>query len=303
MTEKDFDKIKLKYNIKVTDPESVRDLLTKELASHHPDKTGGNFPDEQTEKTFHELSDAVAYLDNTRSNQQLIPISSVTEIVKIVSQMMPQSKIPATETLLKNTIQEVIRDHRTGLVFPRFTSASLTVILTFLFLFPKTVTEHPILKLYLHPGTQLFGMVWLTLVCLTALIWIYTYRHEERNKRMLSKLKLASVQNELIGAFLTQIKRDVFTKSQLSEYMERRLIYGHLRRIRGNPILQIYRILIPGFFTNELITPEIIQNTADLLIEKSEKNKLIEKIDRGTFDETYKVIGEVRLYSHFQNDL
>jgi hypothetical protein len=277
-----------KYNLANEFSDSVRDKLKKELSLCHPDKTNGNFVDDEHKEKFHELQEAIEYLEANKGNQQLIPVSTVTELVKAFTQLMPNNSVSPLQSLdsvLKENIRDVIEHQSVGFVFPRISLAFLSLVFTLILAFPKQVIEHPIFKNWLDPTSVNFLLIWsMTLFC-TGIIWLFAYSFQARNKKVLSSIKLASFQNNLYNGFLGEHSEATFSKSDLTNYLENVLIYRP--RVRQRGIIAMPMSIFYRFFDNDLLTPEVIESAANVLLDKAMRNKAILKMETGTFDEEY----------------
>ena len=69
------------FKINSTSHSEILELLKKERNNIHPDKNGGNFNSVNDEKKYHDLNDAIEWIENN-SNNQLITINQMTELIK-----------------------------------------------------------------------------------------------------------------------------------------------------------------------------------------------------------------------------
>ncbi|XQF93456.1 J domain-containing protein [Pseudoalteromonas espejiana] len=77
------------FGIEEDSMDELRSKLRIMQTQHHPDKNGGSFVDEDSERKYHELDKAISYIDSiNKNNTDLITISAVTDLTIAVTEMV-----------------------------------------------------------------------------------------------------------------------------------------------------------------------------------------------------------------------
>lgn len=165
------------------DPVALRLAIIRKMASVHPDHHQGNFKDAETETLWDQLNSAKVFLDTqdkaafvSKKNTQLIPLSQVTELVKIIT----EAGKPSFENSVSSLKAEARSDARSDGILPRISSGVAATICAFLFAFPNTIKDNPILGDLLK--YQLTQMILLTLSFFFAMIFMMTWSNEKRQE-------------------------------------------------------------------------------------------------------------------------
>lgn len=104
-------------------------------------------------------------------------------------------------------------------------------------------------------------------------------------------LKVDSVQNQLFGDFIHVLhknEREEFSKDDLTGFVfDGRLKGTGEEKYRSS---SLFDILTPALFgSGQMITLDIAQNIAELIIARAERNKVIELVSSNMMSETYKI--------------
>ena len=128
------------------------------------------------------MNESLQYIDDKLKNEtQLVPISAVTEIIKIVQDIIPKNN----ENLINNNIiseqkiyeQELktkldIRrnDYLSYDKVPKIISSVVALLITSIWFFPSTIESHPILSRHLEMDSVFFTLIWLVSIAITSSI-------------------------------------------------------------------------------------------------------------------------------------
>ncbi len=184
---------------------------------------------------------------------------------------------------------ERIKSIRSTNLFPKIGSASIAVVISALWLFPDTVSEHKILSKYIDLDSLWFTITWLCLLALTGTYWIMTSIRENRLTEGIKRLQLESVQNKIFQSYLeTNTYRKAykkkyfrFTKDDLIEHISH-LSLRNTERIyyRANSILRLLKV-------SRTIDLEVAQAIADIIIERATVKKIITVDDSPSISTVY----------------
>ncbi|RXR15969.1 hypothetical protein EQG63_12070 [Flavobacterium amnicola] len=287
MTYNSTSEIKKDFQIDSDSLEVIRDSVNAVRINTHPDKTNGEFPDENIKELYYKANSAIEYLDGIKSNQSLIVVEKMTDLMKVVTELIPANRQNSLEQNLDSKISFAISTFRSKMFLPKISLTAITAVVTFLFLFPGQIKDNPTLSHFINPTSSFFAIVWFSLLLYSGLFWMMTFNNEEKSKKKLMLLKVDSVQNRIFENFMERhLTDDKFKKDELTHFiyescMGNRL--GELHRSEG------LNLITTRLFGSEIITMEIAQNIAELIISRGEKNKVIEKLSINTLSDTYEL--------------
>jgi hypothetical protein len=164
---------------------ALRRAVVKKMASIHPDSNESGFPDFETEELWHQLHSAKAFLDESLAmskpdtpQNQMIPISQVKELVKIFSQVRSNS----IESRLSSLKAEARGDARSRGMVPRIGSGAFAAICAFLFAFPSSAKDNPLIGHWV----QTTAAQWILLIATaySAAFFLMTWTRERRQEEL-----------------------------------------------------------------------------------------------------------------------
>jgi hypothetical protein len=269
--------IKEGFQVDSDDLQVIRDVVNKIRIENHPDKTNGVFESVEVEEEYLNANNAVMFLDSMADNRSLVTIDKM-DLVRAFAELMPinQQQQQISEQNLDRKIGSAIDTYRHKLNFPRISLASISAIVTFIYLFPGQIKDHPTLSKLFDPSKPSFIVIWLIILLYSLTYWLFTFRNEEKAKKRLALLKVDSVQNNLFEEFIFLQKKDNFSKDNLTHF-----IFNENFGTHRDPLAS----LVLGF--SGIITLDIAQNIAELILARAEKNKVIERVTENTMSETY----------------
>ena len=273
-----IDEIKNHFSIESDDLSIIRGKLNSKRTKIHPDKTKGEFKNSTIEEEYHNIGNAINYIDSLKDNQSLVIVEKVTELMKVMTELIPNNKQNSLEQSLDSKISDVTTSTRSRMLVPNISLTAVTAIVSFLFLFPNQIAEHPILSYHINPTSFIFTFLWLSLLLFCVSLWIITSHKEAVTKKKLALLKVDSEQNRIFAEFIRYLDDNkLFTKDDLTHFI------CNLRRGCR------YEHRSDNLFGSRIITQEIAQNIAELIISRAEKNNVIERLPRNTLSDTYKL--------------
>ncbi|WP_029275105.1 hypothetical protein [Pedobacter borealis] len=263
--------IKEEFKLDGIEKNELRSQLRIILANSHPDKVG-------TEKfnsdDFTKIQDALSFIDSHSTD--LVVNEQVTSLIEIVKELTTTNQINSTQNQFNDVIDNFYKEKKEALLFPKISLSVVTAILTFLWLFPKTVEDHPVLKKYITFENPTSTVIWFALLIYTVLFWVLISRKEQKDKSVAKRLKTERIQNKLLANFKDKHDTKEFAKSELIEFIDE--LYG----VRHHSPLAFLLIGRSG------IDQETIENLANLIIDKAKSKGLIAEIDnKKTLDDVF----------------
>jgi len=264
------------------DEESIDELrskLRRMQTEYHPDKNGGSFIDENSERKYHELDKAISYIDSiNKKNTDLVTISAVTGLTKAVTAMMAaQNETSSKDTLLFSEINRSIESYHSRLKAPRIALTAITLAISAIWMFPNTVKEHPVLSNLINFDSMSTNIVWFYMLIISVVFWIITWRREELTKERQESLKTESVQNRIFTHFINSSYDDTFTLEDFVEF----IMYRHER----------YRHPFNFFFgSSSRIDSPLAHATAEVILERALKRKAITSRSSGSISTVYQIV-------------
>ncbi len=189
-----LEQIRQEFQVKDEDAETIRAILRKRLASIHPDRNGGTFAKIEDKELFNRLGDAIEFIDDKDKSSALVSASAVTELAQAVTELVKAQSFPNDNSLAELIIENK-RSYRSRFKFPKIALSSVTVFLTAIWIFPRTIDDHPVLSEMLNTDSLLFSAIWISALMYTATFWIIVWRREEKQREFQDGLKTEMVQN------------------------------------------------------------------------------------------------------------
>lgn len=279
-----LEEIRKRYNISGNDLEEMKAQLKIKIKEIHPD-SGHDFDSAY----FSQLCDDLTYVENLIRNSEnqntLVPISEVLQTLAGILQT-PARKDEDDKEVLNKKISENIQDRlmitKKHLKTSKIGSTTIAAVITFLWMFPNQVIEHPLIQMLFGDdwlGRRIFILI-ITIIWLYALlfaigIWLRSIRIEKIAKDIMERSKLESVQNEIFMSYLSFIYPDKqFSKSHFMEYLAHSLNGERKQR----------KIL--HFLPEE----EIIQNVAGIVLLRAKEQGIIQTIKSNSLIECYEIV-------------
>jgi len=284
--------IKKIFQIDSDDLEVIREIINTIRIKNHPDKTNGEFANESIREQYYSANSAIEYLDNLKSNQSLIVVEKMTDLMKVVTELIPTNKQNSLEQNLDSKISFAITTFHSKMFFPRISLTAITAVVTFLFFFPDQIKNNPTFSHFINPTSSEFVIIWFILLLYSGFFWIITFLNEEKAKKKLTLLKVDSIQNGFFEDFVrNQSNNGKFTKDDLTHFIHARSNKNRIGDRKGPEGLleSLSGGLNLRLFGTEIITMEIAQSIAELIIVRGEKNNVIEKLTNNTLSDTYEL--------------
>ncbi len=278
MTYVSIQQIKSDFDIHTDDVDVLLEHLKEVRNKVHPNSTQGNFVDAAQKETYYKVEEAIEYANKHKGNDQLMVVSKMTDLMKVmVAELIPANKQNSLEQHLETKITKAVKNHRSKLFIPKVSLTAFTTVLSFLYFMPTQIKANPTMSLLVDPTSRQFAQVWVLLLVSTALFWIISYYRDQKSKNLLSLLKVESTQNIIFSEFL-EINKE-FTKDKLT-----RFIFGYYKSKSKEPFI---RLILNN---HEIISLEIAQNTAEVILSRAEKKNAIKKIADSGLSDKYETL-------------
>lgn len=281
-----IDDIRERYNISTDDPEEIKVELKRMVKENHPDNNSNYSVD-----YFIKLKNDLDYVEEllNESETTLVPMNEViktlAEILQVPAKKDDNEKEKLEIDLSTSVDNQILAIKKRGRI-PRYSSASILAVLTFLWMFPNQVLEHPFMKMIFHySDTNEYIMVitimWLYMLLFASSLWFRSIRTEKREKATIDKVKLDSVQNSIFMNFLNDIlPKKQFTKQEFMEYLSDGINIVDKKNVSSS------------FITQFQLQEEVIQNMAEIILLRAKEYKIIKVIKPHGLIECYEVILE-----------
>ncbi len=285
-----LDKIKKNYNLHQDSLLEIKRKLKQILKEAHPDNNEGHY----NKNEFEKINEDLEYIESeilkenmkkeiTISSGDLLNIiqepSFVEAFVKLNESDMMRDKLDKSieKQSLKFTHQFKIR---------RYSLTSITALVSFLWLIPDKVREHPVFQYLfsLDKYNIFFGILlifWLVLLIVTIIYWIYTLKLELVEKEILENVKNEDKQNDIFMNFVTIYNKDkAFSVQDFVRHLRWLIEYGiHHKRTK--------QIIVQS------LSDEVLQNAAYIILKRAEQRKIIEKVDIKSLIDYYKKVEDI----------
>ena len=262
------------------DPVALRLAITRKMASVHPDNNQGDFEDIKTETLWNQLHSAKAFLDvrgktgiGDQTNTQMIPLSQVTELVKVIT----EAGRPSLEASVSALKAEARSDARSDVTVPRISSGAIATICGFLFAFPNTVKDNPIFgHLLKYTEVQLFLFI---MSFMFAMIFVMTWSNEKWQEQKVGFLSTEEGLKHTLSALNHQNNNSrQFTHSNLTQAINPTSRYGHFVS---------HEIMTSFMFGSKRLSMSLTDKIATLQLDKLKQRGVIIELPQAGLERTY----------------
>ncbi|MBG6129951.1 hypothetical protein IWQ47_001966 [Aquimarina sp. EL_43] len=276
-----IEQIKSDFDLNLDSIDQIRNELKSKIKKCHPDKVDSTEWDNGLKNEFLNLTEAIEFIDTSKKeNSSLVPVDQVTELVKVIKDILPKNEIITQETKFENQLDSFLQERKDVMRFPKISLSVITGLISFVWLFPQTVADHPVLKNYISFENGFFLIGWVIALFYAIMFWVLISRKERREKSLIKYIKTERAQNKIFQRFLDYNSNNKFNKEELIEFILDE--YGNRRR-KASPFL----LLALG---SSGIDEETAESLANLLIQKAIQNSLIEKDEiRTSYLDSYKI--------------
>lgn len=277
-----IDEIRKEFDIPDDDAEEIRRELRRRLKKIHPDtNAGAGYSGDSVKHEVVRITDALGFLDAVKRRTAVVPVEEVTELVKVIKDLIPLNREKETENRFAQLIDAHIQGKKSSGRIVRVTLTAFALALTLVWLFPSITGSHPVLQKYVHVEDTVFNVIWLALLLYTGAIWGMYTLWRQRDIAAIRGLGLASTQSGLFRSFIQAhtgyhcggipIR---FSKDEFISYLD-----GFGGRT------------FPGTSGRDVhIDAELANSLGDIILWKAESRGVIKKIDVPSLREQYMLL-------------
>jgi hypothetical protein len=279
--------IRTHFDLSSENPDEIKKELRIIIKTIHPDKNGGVFRTKADEKYFFEIQNALDYLENI--NTALVTRQELRALTQVLKDFIPasQSKVNEKALILETRIDSSIKYFKNNHILPKISTTVISTILTALWLFPKSISEHPVLKNYLSTNNPLFNILWLFAIVACGCTWVILKTFESKDEKIKKGLRLETNINKMFTSFIREYPlRD--DKNGFIYFDEDALItfimdYNFYRYYSSRySLTRLKKFLFGG------IDIDLAQSLCDVIIEKGISRNAIEKVENQSIKVTYR---------------
>lgn len=275
-----------RYGIESHSLEEIRTELKRMLKDNHPDNNS-----DYDVAYFTKLKSDLEFVESllNSSGTTLVPMNEVIKTLAEILQVPAKKEENQKEKLeielstsVDNQISTVTKRWR----IPRYSSTSILAIITFLWMFPNQVLEHPLMKMLFRYKNaddyiMVITLIWIYMLGVTSFLWLISVRYERIEKEIIDRVKLDSVQNNIFMKFLDNVSPKMqFTKQEFMEYLSNGLNVVGKKKVRAS------------FIKHFRLQEEVIQNMAEIILLRAKEYEIIKVIKPNGLIECYEVIIE-----------
>lgn len=284
--------IKEQLNLKSTSKKDLRKELKIKLKECHPDSSGGGeFESIEKKSLFDKIMTAIEFIDTPAELVLKREISDLKRVVQNLAFKRNEDEVLIKrEEILTTKIETSIKNYSSTHLFPKITSSIITGFLSLIWLFPKSITEHIILRRYIDVESPLFSAVWFVGILLTGQLWFMLNTLERKDKDRKNSLKLEAVQNMLFDKFIKfryeKYREEVviqFTKEDFINFIRNfNLRFEEYQPERRNSSSH-FRI----FFTDSRIDMGLAQELSEIVLNRMKAKELVRVITQKTISDIF----------------
>lgn len=252
-------------DVKTADTEKLKKLRV----DYHPDKYGGNFPDDITKKIYTQISDELILRADSNNGNELIKIQN--DIISQQQKFMENIILAKTKTDYKTDIKEDFKDYiieyRGKFKFPKISASAFAAAMSFVFFAPETLSSHPILGTFISQNPSLVLTLWGLSIIILLETFIFIFLMESKTTQIIDRIQSTVFIRNTFMDFLS-CSDNKFSEDNFVEYF-------------------ISKIL-SRFYKRSNVPYDLIVKICHAFLIEAEEKGLIEKINSKSFDLIYK---------------
>lgn len=286
-----IEEIRERFQITAVERQDIRGSLLRILAGVHPDKNGGTFKNDSDRELYNSASAAVEFLDREPKEITL----SRTALESLIASLTAQNKPAETaypSAALHSVFDSSMMRLRNRTLFPRISATAVAVVLSGIWLFPKTMAEHPILKQY--TGSSFLTLLWLASLSTAVLAWLLATSSEHRLQSLKEQFTSTQFQRQLAQRLWFQISSRgnrvhdslLIRRDEIEDLMG---ILPELPYFSNRLRYRRFNIFDPlGLFHDRTAESSIWENLVDIVIGSLVKENLLKPVG-STIQQQYQV--------------
>ncbi|MEP3480190.1 MAG: hypothetical protein ABJZ55_13145 [Fuerstiella sp.] len=287
-------------------PSAVADAVRAKRIATHPDKTGGEFKDEDHKNTYTKLNSANEWIERQAANNALIPIEQLPALIKTIGELQQPSKEEKIGTLVRDTRSEARLSRQSTYGAPRIGSGALAAIAAFLAAFPEKFAK--VLATGVEPSDaaekakylaelaqrqQAISVLFLTGALAAGAMFCLTWLFERRDEELTESAMSSNARLELFTCLVSNLsERDKSFTFSAARFVELVREYLGTRGYLPFP----YRLFVPS--RNSRISPVVAEKIALVHLEELENRGAIEKVESKSLYQKFKIDPEAAEEAH-----
>lgn len=254
--------------------EEIKKELRNIRKNIHPDKTQGEFKNNEDKDIFNNIQQALDFLDQQAFTTLPATKNDITALTTVLKEFaltrketLDSEAISKRDSVLTSKIQESINTFHKLHTTPKITGVIITSVVTALWAFPSIVKTHPLLSV-LYDFNKEFTIIWLFCLIITSFFWLKIKKIEKIDKEIKQNFKLESTQNYIFSLFI----KWMHATDKGYEFLDEKHVYHFCKDDLIRFLLTRYEILQSYLRnTDNLRYYEIIRKISDF---EDDSNKL-----------------------------
>ena len=300
------------FNITISDNDEIIKELKKIQKESHPDVNQQNDTNTDNVTLFLNVTEAINYMNNLNENNSpnnaLVVINKMNELLTNLNLDKQDSNLNFAKETFNNSLEASQKRLKSHYKIPKITSATIVGIISFLWLFPNSISENPFLNDIINTDTFLFTCIWLTLLIYLACFLLIIRNLEIYYSELIELIQTEDFQEIIFESFKKAYKNKTFNKRNLTQHIEiilnafifHKKNYIDNRQFEYNCdyfefIDEQFEIFSKYKFQNKFLDNFIpIENTtidvlASVIIEKALATEVIQKSTMQSFSKIYTI--------------
>jgi len=224
------------FNIEFSEnTEEIIKKLTKLQQDIHPDITN---TDEQISVEMTRLTEAKKYLrELEKSDNQLVSVSAIRDIITAIkNDNYSSNSLENIEKKYLSSCEDKFRSIKKSFLPHKITLSSIMAVISFVWLFPSLLKEHPIVgQIFFNDSLYfsnylMFTGIWVFIMYGLSALFFVVYQKEKRIKHILYQFEDLNFQYNIFLKFLNKNRNESFTQVDLEEYIFKALSENNKRR-------------------------------------------------------------------------
>lgn len=285
-----LEEIKKAYDI--TDDESLTEIKVKlkgVLKEMHPDNNEGECDINSFVKVMEDLKYIEDEIGREQTKKELMDSTStlmgILRDPTIMELYSAKERRQELQVKLEKSVEQEGNRIKTRFRTKKYSLAGISGVITFLWLFPQQIMEHPLVQALFENVWQsnlvlslTLTVIWLYVLCFTVIFWMHTARIENVEKQILENIKIESIQNKIFMNFIFETESEkIFSKQIFMNYII-------------NDITEMVNVSITRNLKKIPICEDVAQNIADVILQRAEEHGIIRKTDGRSLIDTYEIL-------------
>ncbi len=282
-----LEEIKREFLIESNDIDEMVSALKGMLKELHPDPGGRGFQSSEDEDKFYKINEAIKFMREEETNEVAIR-TEVSALAELVKMQLTINNSAMAKSELSDEVDKTLRSFRGYHRVSKLTLAGVSTFFGGLWLFPEKLMAHPIIIKYVDfSDSQMFNyfsITWILLVFLTLVLWLNTFKKDNKRKEFLEGIKSTSMQSYGFSLFLKYVKGSALTEEDIA-FTEEEFIQFFISH--GDELG--YHL---GLYDSQVcrIDSSLGESMAKTILTSAASKGMIKMVDSKEFSDRYRVI-------------